>query len=123
MLKQSYLWDKLIGFGYLLFQLRLPYRALTDPEMNNELAMRLTITAFVILFPLVMTIPFILSIRWGAYLFMIIHFFTLGANRVTNQAPGPGQVVAVLLMIYCVLRLTGKVGPPLNDWKDKLTPP
>lgn len=120
MFQRSFLWDKVIGLAYLLFQLRLPYRVLTNPEERDDVAVMATVTAFVIIFPLIMTIPFLQSKRWGAYLFIIMHLFTLIANRVTNQTPGPGQVVAILLTIYCLLRLTGKVGPPLLDGKDKL---
>jgi len=121
MLQRTFFWDKVIGITYLIYQMRLPYKYLNSPEEHFMIEITVLTTTVFILLPLIMTIPFLMSRRWGAYLFIIMHLFTLVANRVTNQTPGPAQVVAILLVIYCLLRLTGKVGPPLNDWKDKLT--
>ncbi len=109
---QFFLLDRIICGIYLLYQLRLPVRFLSDPQ-ETQLMMTVTVLLIIILVPVLMTIPFLLSRKWGAYVFILLQINTIFANRMTNQQPGLAQIVAILLIVYAILRLTGKVGPPL----------
>jgi len=116
---QPFLLDKLIGGAYILFQLRIPYRFLNTPEDHHGLGPTIVIFAFLTFFPMLMTIPLMLSKRSGAYLFMFEQLFNLWAVHYSGQKFQFAHYIAIFLFAYGLVRLLGLFGPPLIPKKNR----
>lgn len=104
---RGFVGDWIVGGLFLLFCLRIPINGLV--AHNGRLLINLAVIS-----PLpLLTIPMMMSFKWGVILQLALQCLILSGPLIFgNQADAP-QFVAAAMICYCVVRLSSLLGPPL----------
>lgn len=110
----SFLIDRLVVVGYIVYSLRTIVHYINSPETHYGAFETLAVGAILLLMPILLSVPFFFSTRIGAYLFICEHSFRIVAGFSREDGFNHTQYVSILLVAYTVVRLLGLYGPTLR---------